>query len=50
MPISGGYSSVNDVHIFYDDMGLLEIASMTWKKVKICMNEDDLNSAAFMEV
>ena len=49
MLISGGYSSVNDVHIFYDDMGLLEIASMTCKKLKIFINEDDLNSAAFLE-
>ena len=35
MLISGGYSEVNGADIFYDDMWLLEITSMTWKKVKL---------------
>ena len=35
MLMSGGYNEVNGVHFFYDDMWILEIASMTWKKVKI---------------
>ena len=33
MLISGGYSVVNDSKIYYDDMWLLELTSMTWKKV-----------------
>ena len=32
MLISGGCSGAN---FFYDDMWLLEITSMTWKKVKL---------------
>ena len=34
MLIYGGYAEENGCDIFYDDMWLLEIASMTWKRVK----------------
>ena len=34
MLVCGGYCKVNKVRTFYDDMWLLEITSMTWKKVK----------------
>ena len=33
MLISGGYSEVNDSKIYYDDIWLLELTSMTWKKI-----------------